>query len=111
MRVVTVNLPESHLTAISRLCGQNEDDVYPSRSEFVRVAVKNQLLQDFTLQKILDEPSSIDVKTLEGSRTKSYKIIKKLPIEEEKVEMRITKLMELRKQYPEIVDYKFIGEA
>ena len=76
MKIVTVNLPESHLLAISRLCGQTNIDVYPSRSEFVRVAVKNQLMRDFELQKILDDPNIIDVKTIEGSRTKSYKIIK-----------------------------------
>ena len=110
MRVVTINVPEGYLMAISRLCGNTEIDIYPSRSEFVREAIKNQLLKDFELQKILDDPGIIETKTIEGSRIKSYKIIKKLPVEE-KVEMKITRLMELRKQYPEMNDYKFIGEV
>lgn len=110
MRVVTINVPESYLMAIKRLCGNTEIDIYPSRSEFVREAIKNQLLRDFELQKILEDPGIIEVKTVEGSRQKSYKIINKLPVEE-KVEMKTTKLMELRKEYPNLVDYKFIGEA
>ena len=110
MRVVTINVPENYLVAIRRLCGVGEQDLYPSRSEFVRVAIKNQLLRDFELQKILTDPGIIEVKTADDFNKRLYKIIKKLPVEE-KIEMKTTRLMELRKQYPEINDYKFIGEA
>jgi len=42
MKVLTVNLPESHLVAIQRLIGE----LYPSRSEVIRCAVRD-LLREY----------------------------------------------------------------
>ena len=39
MKVLTVNLPESHLVAIQKLIGE----LYPSRSEVIRCAVRDLL--------------------------------------------------------------------
>ena len=111
MRVVTVNLPETHLDAIARLCGNRYDSQYPSRSEFVRVAVKNQLLKDLNLLKKLSHLKSIQEKKIRG--IKSVKI--KVPIERQRevkeAEEKKSSYMVLRKLHPNLPDYKFIGEA
>jgi Arc/MetJ-type ribon-helix-helix transcriptional regulator len=44
MRIITVNLPESYLKAIDHLVG--ETGIYPSRSELVRVAVREFLIKE-----------------------------------------------------------------
>ena len=49
MRVLTVNLPISYLNAIAKLTG--EDGIYPSRSELIRVAVREFLLTELKAGK------------------------------------------------------------
>lgn len=49
MRIITVNLPESYIKAIDTLIG--EDAVYPSRSELVRVAVREFLIKELEAVK------------------------------------------------------------
>ena len=44
IKIVTVNIPESYLEAIRRLVG--EDGLYPSRSELIRVAVREFLIRE-----------------------------------------------------------------
>ena len=44
MRIITVNLPIPYLQAISKLVG--EKSLYPSRSELVRVAVREFLIKE-----------------------------------------------------------------
>ncbi len=44
MRIITVNLPESYLKAIDHLTGENA--IYPSRSELIRVAVREFLIKE-----------------------------------------------------------------
>jgi Arc/MetJ-type ribon-helix-helix transcriptional regulator len=46
---VTVNVPESYLGAINKLIGEN--GLYPSRSELIRVAVRDFLLRELKMAK------------------------------------------------------------
>ena len=53
MRIITVNLPQAYLRAIDKLCGNGRghksdlpDGLYPSRSELIRVAVREMLLRE-----------------------------------------------------------------
>ena len=112
MKIVTVNLPETYIDAIARLCGDEYDSQYASRSEFVRLAVRNQLLTDLGLMKKFSHPEMIQEKKIKG--IKSVKI--KVPIERVKEEKKILEkkqkdLERLRELYPKVPDFKFIGEA
>jgi len=109
MKIVTVNLPESHLVAIKYLCGTGEHDVYPSRSEFVRVAVKNQLIRDLTLQGVLMQPGVIQKKTNINEILGKARL--KAKTDEELEEETNLALENLRALYPDMPEYKFIGEA
>lgn len=46
MRIVTINVPEAYIDAINELIG--EHGLYPSRSELIRVAVREFLLRELT---------------------------------------------------------------
>ena len=47
MKIVTVNIPESFLDSIEKLVGGN--GLYPSRSELIRVAVRDFLLRELKM--------------------------------------------------------------
>ena len=47
MKIVTVNVPESYLDSIEKLVGEN--GLYPSRSELIRVAVRDFLLRELKM--------------------------------------------------------------
>ena len=47
MKIVTVNIPESFLDSIEKLVG--EHGLYPSRSELIRVAVRDFLLRELKM--------------------------------------------------------------
>ena len=49
MKIVTVNVPESYIGAINKLIGEN--GLYPSRSELIRVAVRDFLLRELKMAK------------------------------------------------------------
>jgi antitoxin ParD1/3/4 len=49
MRIITVNLPVSYLGAIDSLTG--EEGLYPSRSELIRVAVRDFLIKELEAAK------------------------------------------------------------
>jgi len=49
MRIITVNLPISYIKAIATLTGT--DALYPSRSELIRVAVRDFLLSELEAAK------------------------------------------------------------
>lgn len=49
MRIITVNLPLSYLKAIDSLTG--ETGLYPSRSELIRVAVRDFLIKELEAAK------------------------------------------------------------
>lgn len=95
MKIVTVNIPKSYLGAINKLIGEN--GLFPSRSELIRVAVRDFLLKELKMAKNMakynepeteeesDDENFIRVpieKTNEKSETirkfKTYKILKRL---------------------------------
>jgi len=47
MKIVTVNVPEPYINAIDKLIGH--DGLYPSRSELIRVAVRDFLLKELRM--------------------------------------------------------------
>ena len=47
MKICTVNVPESYIDAINKLIGGN--GLYPSRSELIRVAVREFLLRELEM--------------------------------------------------------------
>lgn len=94
MKIVTVNIPEIYIITIQKLVG--EDGLYPSRSELIRVAVRDFLLRelkqaDNTLKYKKEDVEEFDdenfvrvpIERLNGENEpvreyKTYKIIKKL---------------------------------
>ena len=87
MKVVTVNVPESYLESI-QIVINGEDGLYPSRSELVRVAVRNALIIDMKMLVIkpiveeYDEENFVRVPIESGDGVvrefKQYKIIRRL---------------------------------
>ena len=47
MKIVTVNIPESYIASIEKLVG--EHGLYPSRSELIRVAVREFILKELQM--------------------------------------------------------------
>lgn len=106
MKIVTVNIPESFLDAIEKLVGEN--GLYPSRSELIRVAVRDFLLRELKMadnkakykeEKVeeFDEDNYVKVpverlneKDEPIREFKTYKIIKRLsyddPLEKTKID-------------------------
>lgn len=105
MKIVTVNVPESYIGAINKLIGEN--GLYPSRSELIRVAVREFLLRELKMannmakynqaeeeaEEDFDEENFVRVpieKVNEKSEpireNKSYKIIRRIEFNDSKVE-------------------------
>ena len=97
MKIVTINVPESYLGAINKLIGEN--GLYPSRSELIRVAVRDFLLKELKMAKNMakyDQPEeeaeeafdeenfvkvpidTVNEKSEPIREFKAYKIIKRL---------------------------------
>ncbi|MHA1527174.1 MAG: ribbon-helix-helix domain-containing protein [Promethearchaeota archaeon] len=94
MKIVTVNVPESYIDAINKLIGEN--GLYPSRSELIRVAVREFLIKELKMAKKIvkfnependdfDEENFVRVPIERGDQSnephrefKTYKIIKRL---------------------------------
>lgn len=51
MRIITINVPPTYLKAINELVGT--DGLYPSRSELIRVAVRDFLIHEIDAAKEL----------------------------------------------------------
>jgi len=96
LRIITVNLPVTYLKAIDALTGQK--GLYPSRSELIRVAVRDFLIHELdaakSFQKFqnqitlakqpqkLDENMFVRVPVTEGAlegvtEYKTYKLVKR----------------------------------
>ena len=58
MKIVTVNVPEAYIDAIARLIG--EGGLYPSRSELIRVAVREFLIKELRLAKNMPDYNKPD---------------------------------------------------
>jgi Arc/MetJ-type ribon-helix-helix transcriptional regulator len=53
MKIVTINVPQSYVNAMKKLTGEN--GFYPSRSELIRVAVREFLIGELNWAKELSE--------------------------------------------------------
>ncbi|MFX0032996.1 MAG: ribbon-helix-helix domain-containing protein [Candidatus Hodarchaeota archaeon] len=54
MKIITINLPEKYLAAIQTL---NDLGVYPSRSEAIRIALRDFLKDELEMYKNLEDTS------------------------------------------------------
>jgi len=52
MKIITINLPEKYLSAIQIL---NDLGIYPSRSEAIRVALRNFLSSELKMDQDLED--------------------------------------------------------
>lgn len=104
MKIVTVNVPESYLEEIDRLLDNKSHDnngLYPSRSELIRVAVRDFLIRELKratdMTKLKDIPKELIIKFADNEKNfvhiptdtvndegepirefKTYKIVKRL---------------------------------
>ncbi len=94
MKIVTVNIPESYIDSIEKLVG--EDGLYPSRSELIRVAVRDFLLRELKMANNLAKYKEAEIEEFDNENYvrvpverlnekdepvrefKTYKIIKRL---------------------------------
>ena len=94
MKIVTVNVPESYLESIKRLIGEN--GLYPSRSELIRVAVREFLIKELRRANEMIKYKEVQVEKLDEKNFvrvpiekmdennepvrefKTYKIVKRL---------------------------------
>ncbi len=60
MKIVTVNIPESYIDSIEKLVG--EHGLYPSRSELIRVAVREFLLKELQMANNMAKYKKPEVK-------------------------------------------------
>lgn len=52
MRVITINLPQSYIKALNSISGKGT--LYPSRSELIRIAVREFLIKEVESAKKFD---------------------------------------------------------
>jgi Arc/MetJ-type ribon-helix-helix transcriptional regulator len=94
LKIVTVNVPESYLESIKRLIGEN--GLYPSRSELIRVAVREFLIKELRSANEMIKYKEVQVEKLDDKNFvrvpiekmdennepvrefKTYKIVKRL---------------------------------
>lgn len=94
LKIVTVNVPESHIDAIKKLIGQ--DGLYPSRSELIRCAVREFLIKELKLANNMAKYSEVEIEDFDDKNFvrvpiksvnednepvrefKTYKILKRL---------------------------------
>lgn len=96
MKIVTINVPESYITAIKELTGEN--GLYPSRSELIRCAVREFLLKELDLARSM-EKYNLQEPEIENFDDKNFV---RIPIE--KTNDKNEKIMELK-------TYKILREA
>lgn len=56
MKIITINLPEKYLSAIKIL---NDLGIYPSRSEAIRIALRDFLTDELEMYEELEEESLV----------------------------------------------------
>ena len=118
MKIVTVNVPESYIEAIKKLIGQG--GLYPSRSELIRVAVREFLLKELKLAENMAKYNAVEIDIPEEFDDENFV---RVPIEStnEKSEpirkfkqYKILKRLEYNssKEIPKPVDHgKFLGKT
>jgi len=68
MKIITINLPEKYLQAIQIL---NDQGIYPSRSEAIRVALRDFLANELKMYQDLEE-DSFKIKIRSSSPRRNY---------------------------------------
>ena len=94
MKIVTVNIPEAYIESIKRLVG--EDGLYPSRSELIRVAVRDFLVKELKMANEMIRYNEVGVEEVEKLDEKKY------------VRVPIEKMDENNKPVKEFKTYKII---
>ena len=64
MKIVTVNIPESFIDSIEKLVG--EHGLYPSRSELIRVAVREFLIKELKMANNLVKYKEPELENLDN---------------------------------------------
>ena len=82
MKIVTVNIPEKYIDLINNLIGEN--GLYPSRSELIRVAVREFLIKELKMARkltkydeVFDDKNFVRV-PIKKKEFKTLKIIRRL---------------------------------
>ncbi len=79
MRIITVNLPVSYIKAIATLTGQ--EGLYPSRSELIRVAVRDFLIREIEASKSFANYHQNQIKGTMPSSDLNNDLIVRVPVE------------------------------
>ncbi|WP_147665194.1 ribbon-helix-helix domain-containing protein [Promethearchaeum syntrophicum] len=53
IRIITCNVPESYLRAIEKITGKKK--IYPSRSELIRIAIREWVIKELESAKAFEE--------------------------------------------------------
>lgn len=96
MKIVTVNVPEPYLEAVEKLVG--EGGLFPSRSELIRVAVRNYLLRELKLAERLIKirnPKSIKLEKEKQNKPKEKKYVR-IPVRKNKEEKTDNPIQEIK---------------
>ncbi|RLI62262.1 MAG: hypothetical protein DRO88_12020 [Promethearchaeia archaeon] len=80
MRIITVNLPISYLKAIDSLTGQ--EGLYPSRSELIRVAVRDFLIHELETAKSFQKYQQAQVSNKISHKPVDQNMFVQVPISE-----------------------------
>ena len=95
MKIITVNCPESFIDAMEEFVGEN--NLYPSRSELVRVAVREFLINKINLVETIEfidkeEKEEVIQNTVKiVDQFKFFTIIKKLDTRENEIKKSLMK--------------------
>ncbi len=70
LKIVTVNVPEEYIGSIEKLVG--DQGLYPSRSELIRVAVREFLLKELQIAENMAKRREIKLKEMEDFDDKKF---------------------------------------
>lgn len=88
MRIITINLPVSFIKIIDSLTGH--DGLYPSRSELVRVAVRDFLIHDIDSAKSFKKYAQAQAKRKKSDE----KLFVQVPMDNDLKEFKTYKLVQ-----------------
>ena len=84
MKIVTINVPESYLGSIEKLVG--EHGLYPSRSELIRVAVREFLIKELQMANNMAKFKEVKIEADDFDEEKFVRVpIERLDEEDEPV--------------------------
>ena len=71
LKIITVNLPESYLDYIAILIDK-DTGIYPSRSEYIREAVRIKILEDMKMMQYIKDMNSKKIDPVEHLDPEKY---------------------------------------